>query len=82
MNSEEQAKSENLAAATGTCRPRLPVLVYIMIVFRFNFARAPHWPEKYAKSLVFSAFEANFCPKNEISYPQRDFGAKVVKELP
>ena len=31
-------------------------------------AQAPHWPKKYAK-YVFSAFEANFCSKNENSPP-------------
>ena len=30
----------------------------------------PHWPEKYAKSHVFSAFEADFCSKNENSPPK------------
>ena len=44
-------------------------------------ARAPpHWPEKYAKSHVFSAFEADFCSKNENSL--KGFGDEVVKELP
>ena len=32
-------------------------------------AQAPHWPEKYAKYHVFSAFEANFRSKNENSSP-------------
>ena len=45
-------------------------------------ARAPHWPEKYAKSHVLGAFEAEFCSKHENSIPQRDLGAEVVKELP
>ena len=42
----------------------------------------PHWPEKYAKQHVFGAFEPEFCSKNENSHPQRDWGAKVVKNLP
>ena len=42
----------------------------------------PHWPEKYAKSHIFSGFEADFCSKNKNSPPQRDLGAEVVKELP
>ena len=42
----------------------------------------PHWPEKCSKTHVFSAFEADFCSKNENSPPQRDLGAEVVKDLP
>ena len=51
-------------------------------VAKWEGAQAPHWPEKYAKSHVFSAFEADFCSKNENSPPERDLGAEVVKELP
>ena len=45
-------------------------------------ARAPYWPEKYAKLHVFNAFAADFCSKNENIPPRRDLGAEVVKELP
>ena len=41
----------------------------------------PHWPKKYAKYHVFSAFEADFCSKNENSPPQRDLRAEVMKHL-
>ena len=44
-------------------------------------AAAPHWPEKYAKYHVFSAFEADICSKNENSPPQCNWRAEVVKDL-
>ena len=31
------SESENLVTATDTCRPRLPVLTYSLIVFDFKF---------------------------------------------
>ena len=37
----------------------------------------PHWPEKYAKSHVFSAFEADFCSRNENSPPPKEIFWKV-----
>ena len=51
-------KSENLSTATGTCRPRLPVPIYIMIVFGFKFYvihRLKHhqnWPNLDADYII------------------------------
>ena len=36
----------------------------------------PPWPEKYAKSHVFGAFEADFCLKNQNSPPPKGFGCR------
>ena len=35
------------------------------IPVREGGSNSPHWPEKYAKLHVFSAFDAYFCSKND-----------------
>ena len=40
----------------------------------------PRWPEKYAKSHVFRAFEADFCSKNENSPPKK-FGSQSCERV-
>ena len=45
-----------------------PLLSVVSSVAREGF-EPPHWPKKYAKYHVFSAFEADFCSKNENSPP-------------
>ena len=44
-------------------------------------ARAPHWREKYAKYHVFSAFETDFCSKNENSPPPMGIGMRTCEGL-
>ena len=43
-----------------------------------SVARGGHWPEKYAKSHVFGAFEAEFCPIMKTA-PPKGYGSRSCK---
>ena len=54
----------------------------ISSVTRGRGLEPPHWPETYAKYYAFSAFEADFCSKNENSPPPTGLAIRSCEGVP